>query len=120
MERMEQGVAAAACGGSEWSPRRRSTRRFPRGGFALLLGVPGLLLTGSRPAQAQFVVNSVPAVLSIPGTYVVSNDLFYSGTGAAITITASGVTLDFAGHTLTGTTNPGASVSWCRDWSRVS
>src|SRR4051794_27722495 len=42
-------------------------------------------------------------VISTPGSYVVSADLVYSGlVGAAILITCDNVTIDFAGHSITG------------------
>lgn len=53
------------------------------------------------------VISRVPAVIDRPGKWCVNEDLVYNGTGAAITITASNVTLNFHNHSLT-LTNPSA------------
>ena len=53
------------------------------------------------------VICSVPAVIDKPGKWCVKNDLVYDGSGSAITIAASNVTLNFHNHSLT-LTNPAA------------
>lgn len=61
------------------------------------------LLAGATNAYACTPVTSVPATLSTPGEYCLTGDLSYSSTsGAAITIDANDVTLDFQGHKLSG------------------
>ena len=55
----------------------------------------------SVASYGQTPINSVPYVISAPGTYVVMQDLSYGlPTGNAITISSSNVTLDFDSHTL--------------------
>jgi parallel beta-helix repeat protein len=50
-------------------------------------------------------------VITIPGTYFLNKDLVFGGTGVAITISASDVTVDFQSHTLsfTGANNNGTT-----------
>ncbi len=45
----------------------------------------------------------MPTTISTPGIYCLSNDLVFSGFGAAITVQADDVTLDFKGHEIRGT-----------------
>ncbi len=52
-------------------------------------------------------VDACGAVLSSPGSYVLSTDLACTGAGAAISITSPGVDLDLGGHTLTGDSTAG-------------
>ena len=48
-------------------------------------------------------IASLPTTISTPGIYCLSNDLVFSGFGAAITVQADDVTLDFKGHEIRGT-----------------
>jgi hypothetical protein len=67
----------------------------------LLLAAGAMLL--SVASYGQTAINSVPYTISQPGYYILAKDLFYPYFYAnAITITASNVTLDFAGHVLAG------------------
>lgn len=43
-----------------------------------------------------------PTTITAPGTYILQRDIVYNGSGAAITIAASNVTLDFNGYQLIG------------------
>lgn len=54
---------------------------------------------------------SVPFVIREPGKYTVGKNLIYDGTGPAISIVVSGVTLDFNQRNLTLTNNPAVGVS---------
>jgi len=73
------------------------TRTFfalPLLAVALFAQPPGVRTVGS------------PTVIDQPGSYMLTNSLFTSaGTGAGITITASDVTLDLNGQTITGPGN---------------
>jgi parallel beta-helix repeat protein len=83
-------------------------------------------LMGANPALADdglYVVavggvgtkiNSVPYTISSPGFYYLGGNLTYSGTGYAITVNTSQVTLDLMGFSLTGlgtTSERGISVN---------
>jgi hypothetical protein len=66
------------------------------------------LLTGifamvANLTNAQTVIKTLPHTINASGTYTLSANLTYAGTKPAITITASNVTIDFAGHVLTST-----------------
>jgi hypothetical protein len=52
---------------------------------------------------AQTVIKSVPHTITASGTYTLSANLTYAGAKPVITINASNVTIDFAGHVLTST-----------------
>jgi parallel beta-helix repeat protein len=79
----------------------------------LLIGMlAGCLLAGAS-AAAPTPISSLPVVISQPGSYQITRNLTYSGSGDAIQITASNVTLTGGGFTLTGpgdTTDSGSSV----------
>ncbi|RMF75666.1 MAG: right-handed parallel beta-helix repeat-containing protein [Acidobacteria bacterium] len=64
--------------------------------LAALLALPAALASGGR-----IPIHSVPLTITEPGSYYLSRDVVHSGGGEAITIAASHVTIDFAGHTLT-------------------
>jgi parallel beta-helix repeat protein len=79
-----------------------------------LLTLVFVTLMGANPALADdglYVVavggvgtkiNSVPYTISSPGFYYLGGNLTYSGTGYAITVNTSQVTLDLMGFSLTG------------------
>src|SRR5215212_3180425 len=69
---------------------------------ALMVGSTLLLMAGgARPAAALTNINTVPFNLNIPGeTYVLNTNVSASGT--ALIITASNVTLNLNGRTITG------------------
>lgn len=58
-------------------------------------------LASDVPCEAPFVIDAVPVELSESGKYCVTKDLLYDGTGAAITVTADNVTINFQNHSLT-------------------
>ena len=60
-------------------------------------------------AFAQTQINSVPYTISVPGVYELKNN-FQSTAPVLITITTGNVSLDLAGHTLSGT-GPASHVS---------
>jgi hypothetical protein len=57
----------------------------------------------AAPVETATAISKVPYVITKAGTYIVKKNLAYSGTGNAITIQASDVTLDLGGHVLTST-----------------
>jgi hypothetical protein len=59
------------------------------------------------PCAHSIKIDHVPYVITEPGKYCVTKDLVFDGTGAAITVAVSNVTLNFANHSLT-LTDPGA------------
>ncbi len=59
----------------------------------------GLLNTQS-PCDMPQSINSVPIVIQEPGKYCVTADLIYNGADAAITVTASNVSINFHNHSL--------------------
>jgi hypothetical protein len=65
--------------------------------------VAGLFAMVANLSYAQTVIKSVPNTINASGTYTLSANLTYSGASPAITINASNVTIDFAGHVLTST-----------------
>src|SRR5438445_8985548 len=67
--------------------------------LALLVAVPMTLLAVA-PTQAATKISSFGYVITAPGTYQVTQDL--SGSGNAITVLASKVSLGLNGHTLSG------------------
>lgn len=56
------------------------------------------------------IICSVPTVIDRPGKWCVKEDLVYNGSGSAITITASNVTLNFHNHSLTLTNTSAVGV----------
>src|SRR6266480_3255884 len=57
----------------------------------------------AAPKSAKITkISSVPYNITLPGSYIVTEDLPCSGCQAAITIAASNVDLDLDGHTLSG------------------
>jgi parallel beta-helix repeat protein len=63
------------------------------------------LMLGSGIARAT-TITSLPAVITKSGHYSLQRDLYYAGTGDAITVYASNVVLDLHGHTLLGPGGP--------------
>ncbi|MCE5293818.1 MAG: right-handed parallel beta-helix repeat-containing protein [Chlamydiales bacterium] len=59
------------------------------------------LLTATTPTLPLLIINQLPCTLSEPGNYTVLKNLNYLGNGAAITVTANNVSLNFRNHTLT-------------------
>ena len=53
-----------------------------------------------KPCGDQHVIEKVPAVVDKPGKWCVKNNLEFTGTGSAITVTANNVTLNFGDHNL--------------------
>lgn len=71
-----------------------------RGGVAIT-ALAGCLLAGAA-AAAPTPIRSVPYTISQPGNYQLTQNLTYTGSLDAILITASNVTLEGGGYTLTG------------------
>jgi hypothetical protein len=69
--------------------------------LTIIITALGFLTT--QASHAQTIINSVPHTISASGTYALGKNLSYGGAANAITITASDVTLDFAGHRLIAT-----------------
>lgn len=64
------------------------------------------------PCDAEHPINQVPVVINVPGKYCVTKDLVYQGTGAAITVVADNVSINFYNHdlVLTNTASQGVVV----------
>ena len=83
----------------------------------LALALAALPLTAAVPVHAQEVapvpaptiIKTAPYTITAPGYYQLGANLSYAGNGSAndaiITVNVSGVTLDFGGHLISGTTN---------------
>lgn len=71
-----------------------------------------LLAALSTPLWACTPITGLPVTLSSPGHYCLTNDLNFAGTGDAVTVTASGVTIDLRGYALSS--NGSASNSAIR------
>jgi hypothetical protein len=67
-------------------------------------------ITLAHQGRAQTVISSVPYSITKAGTYTLGKNLTYSGTGNAITVNASGVTLDFNGHVLKATNSATTTI----------
>ncbi|MBS0634319.1 MAG: right-handed parallel beta-helix repeat-containing protein [Verrucomicrobia bacterium] len=59
------------------------------------------LLADEFPCDASIAIDSVPLTITESGKYCVTSDLTYDGTGAAITVLANNVTINFHNHSLT-------------------
>lgn len=59
------------------------------------------LLQEEFPCNPPIAITSVPVTITEPGKYCVKQDLVYNGSGAAITVTANNVTINFHNHSLT-------------------
>ena len=92
--------------------------------FFHLFSVAAVVLAGATLSDAQTVspmpaptiIMSAPYTISAPGYYQLGANLNYNGTGATndaiITVNASNVTIDFAGHYIAGpTTNPATNLT---------
>lgn len=64
-------------------------------------------IVAESACPASIAIASVPYVISQSGKYCVTEDLVYSGTAVAITVTASNVSINFNNHSLS-LTNPAA------------
>jgi len=61
---------------------------------------------GTVLSSAQTVINSLPYTVNTAGVYVVNQSLHYtSGSGSAITVTASNVTINLNGYGITNTSD---------------
>jgi hypothetical protein len=74
----------------------------------LFIALPGPFARhahGAEPIAQAKVIPTVPYTITRPGNYVMQRDLVYkkSATGTAITVAATGVTIDLCGHTLSTT-----------------
>lgn len=58
-------------------------------------------LKAQFPCDAPIAIDCVPYTIKESGKYCVTRDLVYSGTGAAITVNANNVTINFHSHSLT-------------------
>jgi parallel beta-helix repeat protein len=102
-------------------------RRAPPWGFAVVAAAGGLALCAPGAARAEAtactVVDSLPAVLSLPGRYCLDADLAIAGSAVdAVQVTASDVVLDCNEHRLLGTTaaNTGVGVRIASAAARVA
>jgi hypothetical protein len=72
----------------------------------LLMAAFGLLISAITARAADIPITSLPLTIATAGKYVLNSDLPFTGASYAytITVTASDVTIDLRGHTLTGGT----------------
>jgi len=68
-------------------------------------GAPAPTMKTLAQIEARTPISSAPFTISVPGSYYLTTNLTVSS-GDAITIAASGVTLDLNGFTLSSTANP--------------
>jgi len=68
------------------------------------------LLDDAFVCDGYQVIDSVPVTISTPGKYCVTEDLIYSGSGAAITVTADDVSINFHNHSLTLISNQAEGI----------
>ena len=68
---------------------------------------------------SETVISSLPFTISTPGTYILSGNLNYTRSNAAITVEASNVVIDLKGFTLsaTNTNSIGISVTDSEDFA---
>jgi hypothetical protein len=70
-------------------------------GFSALLALVLIAFIGSLQAGSMATRITAPQIITVPGSYVLANDITGTSTGAAIEIQASDVTLNLNGHTIT-------------------
>jgi hypothetical protein len=70
--------------------------------LALLIAVCSLSVCLTPFALAQTVIKALPNTITEPGVYVLTKDLVYSGSGAAIDVETSNVVVDFQGYKIQG------------------
>ncbi len=68
-------------------------------------------LEEDSPCGSVQAIDTVPITIQNPGKYCVTKDLTYSGIGAAITVVADNVTINFHNHSLTLTNTDGQGIS---------
>jgi hypothetical protein len=72
------------------------------------------LVFGPAPGPAQTVITSLPYTISTAGVYVLNQPLSYpSGTGNAITVKASNVTISLNGYGITNTSDQTKTSAVC-------
>jgi hypothetical protein len=72
------------------------------------------LVFGPAPGPAQTVITSLPYTISTAGVYVLDQPLTYpSGTGNAITVKASNVTISLNGYGITNTSDQTKTSAVC-------
>lgn len=70
---------------------------------AILIAVTAFLFFGSSAAWCETPISSLPYYIGSPGSYYLTGDLTMPGPGKGIEIGVNNVTIDFRGHTITGT-----------------
>jgi hypothetical protein len=66
------------------------------------------------PSPAVTVITSLPHTINAPGVFVLKQSLSYSsGTGNAISVAASNVTIDLSGYTITNTADQSTTTANC-------
>jgi hypothetical protein len=71
----------------------------------VLIASIGSLQAGSTPTRI-----TAPQIITVPGSYVLANDITGTSGGAAIEIQASDVTLNLNGHTITANQGDGVII----------
>lgn len=72
-------------------------------------GVPGAVMKTLDQVEARTPISSAPYTINTPGSYYLASNLSVA-TGNAITIAASGVSLDLNGFTISSTASPAAGA----------
>ena len=75
--------------------------------LALVFAVVALL---GFQVNADTLISTLPYTIAVTGNYSVAHSLSYSGSGAAITVNASDVTVDLQGQQLVCSTPPGTTA----------
>jgi hypothetical protein len=78
--------------------------------FSTLLALVLVASIGSLQAGSMTTRITAPQIITLPGSYVLANDITGTGTGAAIEIQASDVTVNLNGHTITSSQASGIII----------
>jgi hypothetical protein len=76
----------------------------------LILLTAALSLTMSAWAGQAPTLITAPRIITVPGSYILANDIIGTTPGIVIEIQASNVTLNLNGHTITATLATGISI----------
>ncbi len=72
-------------------------------GFLNPAGAPAPSMRTLQQIEPGTPIDTIPFTISEPGTYFLTRNLHHGGTGSAIILSASDVTLDGRGFVITGT-----------------
>jgi hypothetical protein len=73
-----------------------------------------VLIFSSTLSSAQIIISSVPYTINTPGAYILTQSLHYTpGSGNAITVTASNVTINLNGYGIINTSDQTKTTATC-------